>query len=133
AAPALRPALGAALASLHRQVRRDAARFSTLDEARRHRLRRRIKRLRYATELSAALWPAKATAAFLRRLQRAQTALGDDQDALMAMAQYRSLAASDPRAWFAVGWLTAHRAVLAGPCDRALARLARQPAPWRKG
>ena len=131
AAPALRAALGTALGALHRQVRRDAARLATLDEPRRHRLRRRIKRLRYATELSSTLWPAKATTAYLRRLQRAQTALGDDQDALMATTLYRSLAASDPRAWFAVGWLTAHREALAAPCASALARLARQPAPWR--
>lgn len=132
AATALRPRLGAALTALHRQVRRDAARFGALDEARRHRLRRRIKRLRYATELSAGVWPAKSTAAFLRRLQRAQAALGDDHDALVAMAQYRTLAAQDPRAWFAVGWLTAHRKALAAPCERALVRLSRQPVPWRK-
>lgn len=132
AASALRSVLGSALGALHRQVRRDAARFATLDEPRRHRLRRRIKRLRYATELSSTLWPARATAAFLRRLQRAQTALGDDQDAVMATSLYRSLAASDARAWFAVGWLTAHREALVAPCARSLTRLARQPAPWHK-
>jgi inorganic triphosphatase YgiF len=131
-APPPAPVLAEALGRLHRQVRRDAARFVELDDARRHRLRRRIKRLRYATELSAALWPAQATSAYLRRLQRAQTPLGDYNDAVVALALYRTLAAQDPRAWFAVGWLSARRDALVEPCRRELARLARQPAPWRK-
>ncbi len=132
ARPRLRPALRQPLDRLLHQVRRDAAAFDDLDEPRRHRLRRRIKRLRYATELSASLWPAKSLAAFVRRLRQAQAALGDYNDAGVALAGYRGLAEADARAWFAVGWLTARRETLAAPCVQVLKRLARQPAPWRK-
>ena len=129
----LRPLLGVPLDRLWHQVQRDAARFDQLDEPQRHRLRRRIKRLRYAAEASAALWPAKSLARLLKRLQQAQSRLGELNDCSLALARYRELAAQDGRAWFAVGWLCAHRETLLPPAARALARLAKQPAPWRQG
>jgi len=129
---ALRQALQAPLQALHRQVRRDAAAFATLDDAHRHRLRRRIKRLRYAAELAAGLWPEKAAARFLRRLQQAQGPLGEYNDTVVALVHYRALAGEDPRAWFAVGWLSARREALADPCAEALSTLAAQRGFWRK-
>ncbi len=129
----LRPLLRAPLDRLWRQVQRDAARFDQLDEPQRHRLRRRIKRLRYAAEASAALWSAKPLARLLKRLQQAQSRLGELCDNAMALARYQALVAQDGRAWFAVGWLGAQHEALRRPCARALARLARQPAPWRRG
>ena len=129
---ALRPVLRLPLDKLLRQLHRDAARFEQLDDAQRHRLRRRIKRLRYALESSATLWPARALASMLKRLRQAQDLLGEFNDCGVALALYRDLAANDARAWFAVGWISAHRQALLPPCARALVRLARQAAPWRK-
>ena len=126
AAPAsLRDAFSAPLRHLLRQVQRDAARFERLDDAQRHRLRRRIKRLRYATELTLALWPARPAARLLRRLAQAQTPLGDFNDCVVAHAHYRDLASQAPQAWFAVGWLSARRQTLEPACIAALARLAK--------
>ncbi len=127
---ALRPVLRLSLDKLLRQLRRDAARFEQLDDAKRHRLRRRAKRLRYALESSAALWPDKALARLLKRLRQAQEVLGEFNDCGVALALYRELAANEPRAWFAVGWLSAHRQALLPPCADAMARLAKQPAAW---
>jgi inorganic triphosphatase YgiF len=129
---ALRQALRAPLRALYRQVRRDAAGFDQLDDAARHRLRRRIKRLRYATELSAALWPDKAVARLLRGLARVQTPLGDFNDTVVALAYCRAQAEHDPHAWFAVGWLSARRQALAPACGQALADLPRMPDCWRR-
>ena len=124
-APAhLRELLSAPLNHLLRQVQRDATRFGRLDDAARHRLRRRIKRLRYAVELTAALWPAKPVAHLMSRLAKAQTPLGDFNDCVVAEAHYRQLAAQNPQAWFAVGWLSARREALLPGCSAALARLA---------
>jgi CHAD domain-containing protein len=106
-------------------VRRDAKRFAALDDAARHRLRRRIKRLRYGLELTASLWPDEVVAALLRRLQRAQQPLGDYNDTLVALAAAQAAVAIDARAWFAVGWLAARRAALLAPGEQALQRLAR--------
>lgn len=134
--PAAAPPLAAAAAmpiplqKLLRQVRRDARSFNTLDVEARHRLRRRVKRLRYLTELSAGLWPAKRLAVFLKRLKPAQDRLGEVNDTVVALAHCRSLADADPHAWFAVGWLTARHAALLPGCAAALGRLARAPRPW---
>jgi triphosphatase len=122
--------LAGPLGLLWRQVRRDARRFDRLDDAARHRLRRRIKRLRDLSELSAGLWPAKAMAPWLRRLKQAQQHLGDFNDTVVALAHCRGLAGHDPAAWFAVGWLTARHAALQPGCAAALQRLARGRPPW---
>ena len=124
-APPVRQVLREPLQRLLRQVRRDAARFDQLDTTARHRLRRRIKRLRYAVELSASLWPAKRCARFLRALQRAQTPLGAFNDSVVAQDFCQALVAQNPQAWFAVGWLAAHRQSLEPPCTQALARLSK--------
>lgn len=128
----LRDALRPALHTLQRQVRRDAAAFATLDQPARHRLRRRIKRLRYLLALTSTLWPAAAVARWQRRLQQAQGPLGALQDALVAQAAWQAASALDGRAWFAVGWLAAHRQTLEQPCQHALQRLAATPRLWRK-
>jgi inorganic triphosphatase YgiF len=128
--PRLRTLLRKPLQQLLRQVRRDAAHFDRLDVAARHRLRRRIKRLRYAVELSASLWPAKRCSRFLRALQKAQTPLGEFNDSVVAQAHCQALAAQDPHAWFAVGWLSAHRQSLEPRCKAALARLAKAGGFW---
>jgi CHAD domain-containing protein len=118
------------LQRLLHQVRRDARRFSSLDDEARHRLRRRIKRLRYLTELSAGLWPSKRLSAFLKQLKPAQACLGEVNDTVVALAHCRALADTDPHAWFAVGWLRARHAALLPDCAAALDRLACAPRPW---
>nr|MDH4390532.1 CHAD domain-containing protein [Aquabacterium sp.] len=130
APPAAAAALAIPLHKLLRQVRRDARRFDSLDDEARHRLRRRIKRLRYLTELSAGLWPAKRLAKFLKRLKPAQALLGEVNDTVVALAHCRALAATDPHAWFAAGWLSARHAALLPGSAAALDRLARTPQPW---
>ena len=130
-AGALRISLGPPLARLLRQAQRDGLRFAALDDPARHRLRRRVKRLRYAIEASAAVWPARRTARCLAALARAQGPLGDYNDSVVALQAYQAHAATDPRAWFAVGWLAARRAALVAPCGRALARLAKVRSPFK--
>lgn len=128
----LREMLARALRHLLRQVRRDAQAFDALDDAARHRLRRRIKRLRYATELSAALWPAKPLARFLDALQAAQGPLGELNDAVVAAAHCRALAAQQPEAWFAVGWLAARHGAAVAACRPPMAALAELRGPWAR-
>jgi triphosphatase len=128
----LREVLRVPLHRLFRQVKRDAARFDELDDEARHRLRRRIKRLRYTADAAASLWPAKAVDDTLRALARAQAPLGDYNDTVVALALMRGLAVQDGRAWFAVGWLSARRESLATPCADALKRLSRVRGFWQR-
>jgi len=125
-------ALRRPLHRLWRQVRRDARRFDQLDDDARHRLRRRIKRLRDGLELAGSLWPARRVQRCLKQLARAQQPLGEFNDTVVALGHYRAWAATVPPAWFAVGWLSARRAALLPGCCQAMHRLARAEPAWRK-
>ena len=55
------------------------------------------------------LFAAKKVKKQLEILRPAQEALGHYNDLCVAEALFRHLAETDPRAWFAVGWLVAQR------------------------
>lgn len=124
-------AAGARLARLFRQVRRDAAGFAALDDAARHRLRKRVKRLRYLSEFAAPMYRDKRVRAFLKRLGAAQEALGAFNDVCVARGLFEGAAAAEPMAMFALGWLAHERDDAILRCTRALARLRRAEAFWR--
>ncbi|MCO5976768.1 CHAD domain-containing protein [Ideonella oryzae] len=128
--PSLRRWMRACLAPLHKQVRRDAKAYAALDEAAHHRLRKRVKRLRYLLEMSASLWPAKALARHLAALREAQDALGSEHDQALAQALFAQAAEQEPRAWWAVGWLQAQRQTQGLRCDQVLQALRRTDAAW---
>lgn len=131
AAPlAFAPAVAERLAKLFKQVRRDAARFDALDDAARHRLRKRVKRLRYLSEFAAPAFRAKRVRAFLQRLTPAQQALGRFNDVCVAQALFGSVAAADPLAMFALGWLAHERDAAITRCVQALAPLRRAEVFW---
>ena len=114
----------------HRQARRDAKRFADLDDALRHRLRKRLKRLRYAIEFGAALLPERGVARYLERLRVAQEQLGRFNDVCVAEAAYAALLPGEPRAWFALGWLQARRVAVLADCIEALRGLRRAKPCW---
>ncbi|MBU6269928.1 MAG: CYTH and CHAD domain-containing protein [Betaproteobacteria bacterium] len=118
------------LARWHRQAMRDARRFEALDEPARHRLRKRIKRLRYAAELSAPWLPRKPLARYLAALAPAQSALGELTDLLAARDAFRRAGSDEPGAWFALGWLSARAEEQARRCAAPLRAMRRQPPPW---
>lgn len=79
-----------------------------LPDAEFHELRIEAKRLRYAAELFAPLWPRKRTKRFLSKLSDVQDAFGLANDAVVARALMAALAdRRPPLAWpsgVAVGW-----------------------------
>jgi triphosphatase len=119
-----------ALARLHAQVLEDGRRFASLDEPRQHRVRKRVKRLRYLAEFAAPLFHGRATQAFVDGLTPLQDALGRYNDELMALHAYRELAREQPAALFAAGWLSARRAPLALACQKAIAEFSRTRPFW---
>lgn len=118
------------LQRLQRLIERDAARLRTLDDERRHRTRKRLKRLRYATDFVAALYPAKDLRRYLARLRPAQLALGEYNDSVVAERAFASQLAEHAGAWFAIGWLRAQRATILERAVRALDRLSKVRRPW---
>ncbi|ROZ77001.1 CYTH and CHAD domain-containing protein [Ramlibacter sp. WS9] len=122
--------LGARLEKLHAQGVRDGRRFQQLDPHRQHRVRKRLKRLRYLAEFVAPLFPAKRARDFIAALKPVQDALGLYNDELMALEAYRSLAERDPVAWFGAGWHTARRAPNAAQCQHELETFAKAKPFW---
>jgi inorganic triphosphatase YgiF len=131
-APPLRAVLAARLNRWHRRLVVEAARYAELDEASRHRLRKRAKRLRYASEFCAPLFGRRAVRRYLKALQAVQDRLGAVGDAVMATAAYVQRAPGDPQAMFALGWLAARREVLVAVALPDLKAFAKAEVFWDK-
>ena len=118
-APSLRSAVARRLNRWHARVVADAKRYADLDDAARHGLRKRAKRLRYAAEFSADLFERRAVRRYLSALRALQDRLGAVSDTTMAMARLSAGHASGARAHpapapdadtaFALGWLASRR------------------------
>jgi inorganic triphosphatase YgiF len=115
---------------LHRQVVRHAEEFETLAFVDQHRTRKRLKRLRYLAEFVAALFKERRVEVWLNALEPAQDALGTHVDRVMAAQRFERLAADDPRAWFAAGWLRGRLDETAHDARRSLERFARAAVFW---
>jgi len=122
--------LGSHLQKLHGQVSKDGRRFQQLEPAAQHRVRKRLKRLRYLAEFVAPLFPRRKGRDFIDALKPVQDALGLYNDESMALEAYRGLAQRDPAAWFGVGWLTARGAANAAQCQRELKEFAKAKPFW---
>lgn len=122
------------LRRLHAQVHEGAQGFAALPEPEQHRLRKRLKRLRYLTEFVAPALDAQS-APFLDSLQPALSALGQLSDERVAQVLYGDLAAASnaPGAWFGLGWLAARRAQTVAACEAALSHLGEAPRLRKSG
>ena len=124
------PHLTARLRKLSRQVARGARDFDALPFEERHQVRKRLKRLRYLAEFAAPAFDRAEARAWLKAVAPAQDALGTHIDRVLAGRRFEALAATDPRAWFAAGWLRAKSARSARAARKALARLRGIDAFW---
>lgn len=129
-APSFASASRKRLGSLFRRVRRDAQRFGELEDVARHRLRKRVKRLRYLSEFAATQFAGRRFRAFLKRLAPAQEALGEFNDLCVAQALFKDAAEDDPLAMFALGWLARERDDAIRRCQRELRKLRRATPFW---
>jgi len=129
----LRDQLAARLNRWHRRAAEGAKHYRALDDAGRHRLRKQVKRLRYALEFSAALFRPGDVRRYLAALRAAQERLGEINDVVMAMDAFRRARDTDPRAWFALGWLASRRDVLIAQALPDLKAFANAKRFWKGG
>lgn len=80
----IRDFAGDALSELHRPVCKAGRNFESLPTNDRHKLRLRVKRLRYATEFFSSIYPGKAIKRYGERLSGLQDALGYLNDVAVA-------------------------------------------------
>ncbi len=126
-------AAAAVLKPAWRSVANGAAGFGQADLAERHRLRRRLKRLRYAMELLLPRLRRKPARRLLAAMAPALEALGEMNDLHAAQRLCEGQAERTPLGWFALGWLAAQQVQAQGRAAAALAALARLPAPRVRG
>lgn len=115
----------------HRRIRADVQTFDTLDEPSLHALRKRIKRQRYAVEFLEPLLGRKRVEKYLEALTPAQERMGELNDLFVARERYQALVASEPAAWFALGWLAARIVEVRSMAGRALAHAVKVDPPAR--
>lgn len=129
---AARADAGERLRKLHRKTLRAGRDFVALAPAQRHRVRKRLKRLRYLGELVRPLFDGKDVDRYVASLKRLQDALGEYQDAAAGRLLFTRQAEQDARAWFGAGWLAAREEQLAQDCEKACRKLARKARPFWK-
>ncbi len=125
-APAFHRKVERRLRRWHRRIVADWNAFDELDDTGLHSLRKRIKRQRYAVEFFAPLLRRRSIQRYLKPLATIQDRMGELNDLFVARASYQALVATDPTAWFALGWLAARIAdvrSLAKPELRLLAKV----------
>lgn len=106
------------LAKRYGHLRKAGKRIAKLDEQERHALRIKLKKLRYAVDFFASLWPKRRTLAFRDRLSDLQDVLGEMNDAAVARALVADILAARTNAAEAqaiayasgvvVGWHVGH-------------------------
>lgn len=119
-----------------RKLRKRGARMRDLDLVGFHALRIEAKRLRYAAELFAPLWPGKRTRRLLKRLAALQDSMGLANDAEVARGLVASLpGASAGRAWavgLLEGWALARLSIARREAAEAFAELEKTRPFWRE-
>ena len=103
--PPLAPFAAGVLRKRWKRLKRAGAAMEELDATALHEMRLDAKRLRYAAEPFAALWPSRAARRFTRRLAELQEALGLANDATVAGQLARRLAGRGAGG-FAIGTVT---------------------------
>ena len=116
-----------------RQCKKDAPRFESFDFEQRHRLRKRLKRLRYTLEFIESELPSRAYKRYSKALTNVLNDLGEYNDLRVAIEAYRGIAGVDPRAWFAIGWLMAQLSKAERRCIKALAVFQAAKDPCKPG
>jgi triphosphatase len=125
----------AVLARWHRRAARDASGWDTLDDAGRHALRKRVKRLRYAVEFAAPRADDRRVRRYLKPLRALQEQLGALNDLAVAQALQRAAVdagTAGARSWFALGWIAARRDALLEAMPPRLADFADAKRFWKK-
>ncbi|WP_374664982.1 CHAD domain-containing protein [Acinetobacter sp.] len=102
-------ALKKRLHSMHSRICQAALQFEHLPDEDKHRLRKRVKTLRYSIEFAASHYEKKAVKAYLKALKPLQEDLGRLNDLAVAHAIFEAAAAEQPKHWFVLGWIAAEK------------------------
>jgi len=128
--PPLHTAARKVLKAAHRRVARDAEGFVDASPESQHRTRKRLKRLRYATEFLQPLMPGSAVRRALKAQRKALDEIGAYTDLLLAQAHFKAQKPADAGIGFALGWLAAQRPQRLRRAAAGLRKVAGLPRYW---
>jgi inorganic triphosphatase YgiF len=115
----------------HKELVEEGSRFHLLEDEARHDLRKLAKRLRYGLSFTESLFDADHVKPYLKSLATLQDVLGNINDLVVARETYRELSATQPTAWFAVGWLSAKLEALYDDAETQFAALGDTRPFWK--
>jgi len=127
----LAPAAAHVLRSARRRVLKGERGFAGADPDEQHRVRKRLKRLRYLFELLQALYAGRGARRMQRRLAAADDALGHLNDLVVSSSVCAGSFVGDVRADAVLARLAAERAAAQRDAGRRLRALAEAECPWR--
>lgn len=113
----------------HRRIAADSKAFDELDDEHLHSLRKHVKRQRYAVEFFASVLGRRKLERYLEPLAAIQDRMGELNDLFVARTRYQEIVASEPAAWFALGWLAARIEEVRALAKPELERLAKTDPP----
>jgi triphosphatase len=118
------------LDKLHLQIAVDARHFSTLTTARRHGLRKRLKRLRYLSEFSASLFDSRRVKRYLNGWRKAQDCLGTYNDYRISFDTFHDDTRILRNRKLVLNWLDTHLDNCIMQCAETLRLAANRPVFW---
>lgn len=115
---------------LHQKTLKDAENFLELDIEARHRTRKHLKKMRYSIELISSLFSDQKVKKYLKSLKKVQQLLGQYNDLIVAEDLLKTQVEIEPKAWFAIGWITANQALLLQQSATQLKKFAQVKPFW---
>lgn len=106
------------------------AKLSNLEDEDIHTLRKKLKFLRYSLEFFKDICNRKRFKPFFKLLTTSLDHLGQFNDICVAISRIELMTASDPRLFFALGWLKAERLRTRGLCEKSLKALFLTKPAW---
>ncbi len=95
-----------------------------------HKLRRQIKKMRYISEFTAPLYSKKKSKRWLKRLKKAQQALGESMDNNQYQHYYQQKSSTDANALYGAGWFAAQLEADTKRCKKRLDKIQDAASFW---
>ena len=97
------------LDSVYRDTKKQAANFKLIDDAKRHRLRKKLKFLRYSLEFFGDFCQPNKRNKYFKIMTKALESLGNYNDICVALHELGPSVEKHTQHWFALGWLSAEQ------------------------
>jgi len=118
------------LDKVQKDTKKIALNFMGIQDEQRHKLRKRLKRLRYSLEFFKDFCDQKRYKDYLKSLGRVSESLGNYNDICVALEKSEQLLSVDSNILFAMGWLKAEQTRTRSECNEVLQKFYKLKKVW---